>query len=157
MRERMSNETTDIATAIATVRDGDRYELEPACDDERVRFLNISEAEVNGFEIEIKVSVGKAAVPDDIVPVTTAKDRREATGLVEALGREGVFAKLVDAVSNAYDLPRGPIIEQLETDLHCTRAWPDQSSVSTVLFQTRLAGSPDGIRSVRLHADELSY
>ncbi|PCR90677.1 hypothetical protein [Natrinema ejinorense] len=153
----MPDENSDIAAAIATVRNGDRYELEPACDDERVLFVNVSETGFERFEIAVTVSVRETDVPDDIVPVTAVDDRGEATPLVEALGREGVFAELVDAVSNAYNLPEETVSERLETDLHCTRSWPDQPTVSNVVFQTRLAGGPGGMRSERFHADDLVY
>lgn len=153
----MANGFSDIAAAIATIRNGERYELEPTCEDDRVGFLNISETGLERFEISVTVSVSKTDVPADIVPVTAVEDPGEATALVTALGREGVFTELVDAVSSAYDLPRETVVERLEADLHCTRAWSDQPSVSNVVFQTRLAGSPDGMRSERLHADDLVY
>lgn len=153
----MSSQGSDVAAAIATVRSGERYELEPRCVDERVDFLNISQTEEDGFEMEVIISVSKTEVPSDIVPVTTVDDPDESTALVDVLGREGVFNELVDAVSSVYGLPRKTVAEQFEGGLHCTRTWPDDPSVANVLFQTRFAGDSEGIRSGRLHADSLWY
>ena len=148
---------SDLAAAIDAVRNGERYEIEPDCDDERVGFVNVSKSETEGFDVAVKVSVGKTDAPDDIAPVTVVEDRREATAMVEALGREGVFAELVHAVSSAYELPEETVADSLETDLHCARAWPDQPAVSNVVFRTRLGGGPDGLRSERVPADDLVY
>jgi hypothetical protein len=153
----MSGQRSEVAAAIAAVKSGERYEMEPSSEDERVGFLNISQTEVEGFEIEVKISVSKTVVPSDLVPVTAIDDPEEATALVDVLGREGVFAELVDAVSSVYECPEETVTEQFERDLHCTRAWSDEPSVSNALFQTRFAADTDGIRSGRLHADDLWY
>lgn len=153
----MSGQPSEIASAIAAVRSGERYELESSCKDGRVSFLNISQTETEPFEIEVKISVSKKAVPSDVVAVTAVDTPEESTALVGALGHEGVFTELVDAVSSVYECPQGTVREQFERSLHCTRAWADEPSVSNVVFQTRFAGGPDGLRSGRLHANDLVY
>ena len=153
----MSSQNSEIAAAIAAVRRGDRYEEEPSCEDERVKFLYILQTEVEAFETEVKISVSKTAVASDIVPVTAVDDPGESTTLVDALGREGVFTELVEAVSSACEFSENIVIEQLERTLHCTRAWNDEPSVSNVVFQTQFGGGPDEMHSGRLHANELVY
>jgi hypothetical protein len=105
--------------------------------------------------VKLQVSVDEAAVPDDVVPVTAVDDPADATALVDALGRDGAFAELVDAAAAAYDLPAQAVADHLEADLHCTRAWADESAVSNAVFQTRIGGDADGLRSERLYADDV--
>lgn len=153
----MSGQCSEVAAAITAVRSDERYEVEPSCEDERVSFLNVSQTEAEGFEIEVKISVSKTAVPSELVPVTAVDDPEEATALVDVLGREGVFTELVDAVSSVYEVSEETVIEEFERSLHCTRAWAGEPSVSNGLFQARFTGGPDGLHSGRLPADDLWY